>query len=201
MLNTLVSIAYYGLWAGTVVVLLAAPAAKLMAEGQPDNWIWALEVPATLLHSGATVNTSWGTARLVVEDVRGILQLPIATLPWWLVGVLWTHVAIVLTLMLLSLHHLRRIFQRVRDGAPFDADNALRMRWLGLLLLALAVFDGIADLATSWAVGTGLTSGEIAVATEPRINLPLVFVALALIALAEIFRRGAELEDEQSLVI
>ena len=48
--------------------------------------------------------------------------------PWWLVGVLWTHVAIVLTLMLLSLHHLRRIFQRVRDGAPFDADNALRMR-------------------------------------------------------------------------
>lgn len=200
VLNTLVSIAYSGLWVVAVVVLIGAPVAKLTAGAHPDNWIWALEVPATLVDSGATVDMRWGPASLVVEDVRGILRLRIATLPWWLVAVLWTHVAIMLALTLLS-HHLRRIFQRVRDGAPFDADNALRMRWLGLLLLALAGFSGLAELATSLAVGSGLTSGDISVAAAPRINLPLVFVALALVALAEIFHRGAELEDEESLVI
>ena len=200
-LNTVVSIAYFGLWAVTVVVLIAAPAAKLMAGGQPEKWVWALKVPATLLDSEAAVHTSWGPARLVLEDVRGILRLPIATLPWWLVAVLWSHVAVALALMLLSLHHLRRIFQRVRNGAPFDADNALRMRWLGLLLLALAAFDGIAELATSLAVRKGLQGGTVAVATGLHIDMPLVFVALVLVALAEIFRRGSELESEQSLVI
>lgn len=199
VLNTLVSTVYFGLWVVTVVVLIAAPAAKLLASGR--NWVWALEVPATLLDSGATVHTSWGPARLVVQDVRGILQLPIATLPWWLVAVLWTRVAVVLALMLLSLHHLRRIFQRVRDGAPFDADNALRMRWLGVLLLALVVFDGVAELATSLAVSKGLPAGSVTVATGLHIDMPLVFVALVLVVLAEIFRRGAELETEQSLVI
>jgi hypothetical protein len=47
---------------------------------------------------------------------------------------LWTHTAAALGLMLLFLHYLRRIFQRVRDGAPFDAANAVRLRWLGMLL-------------------------------------------------------------------
>jgi hypothetical protein len=201
VLNVLVSVAYFGLWAGAVLVLVAGLAARGLAGGNPDNWIWALEVPATLLHSGATVDTSWGPARLEVGDVRAIVQLPIATLPWWLVGVLWTHAAVAFALMLLFLHHLRRIFRRVRDGAPFDAENALRMRWLGLILLALAVFSGIAELATALAVRSGLRGGDISVAAEPHLNVPLVFVALGLIALAEIFRRGAELEDEQSLVI
>jgi hypothetical protein len=201
VLNTLVSFAYFAVWVAAVVVLVAAPVARLLSTGQPDGWTWSLEVPATLTHAQSSVQTSWGQARLVVEDVRGMLRLPIATLPWWLVGVLWTHVAIVLALTLASLHHLRRIFRRVRDGAPFDADNALRLRWLGLLLLALTLFDGVAQLVTSLAVRGGLAAGSVAVTPGLRVDLPLVFVALALIALAEVFRRGAELEREQSLVI
>ena len=201
VLNALVSISYFGLWVGTVVVLVAAPVAKLMAGSRPDSWTWELEVPATLLDAEAAVRTNWGPARLVVEEVRGILRLPIATLPWWLVAVLWAHVAVVLALTLASVHHLRRIFQRVRDGAPFDANNARRLRCLGLLLLALAGFHGVAQLVTSLAVRRGLESGAVAVATGLHIDIPLVLVALALVALAEIFRRGSDLENEQSLVI
>ena len=100
-----------------------------------------------------------------------------------------------------SLHELRRIFQRVRDGAPFDADNATRMRRLGALVLALALLDGVAGLVTSLAVRGGVVSGGLAVATGLRVNVPLVFVALVLVALAEVFRRGAELETEQALVV
>jgi hypothetical protein len=46
-----------------------------------------------------------------------------------------------------------------------------------------------------------VASPRIAVAGGLHLDAPLLFVALALVALAEIFRRGAELEDEQSLVI
>lgn len=200
VLTTLVSIAYFVLWAGAAVVLIAAPAAKLFAGGNP-NWVWGLKVPVTALDSAATVHTNWGIAHLVIHDVRADLRVPIAMLPWWVIAVLWTHAAAAFALTLLSLHQLRRIFQRVRDGAPFDAHNALRMRWLGLLLLALALFNGVAEFVTSLAVRNGLVSSDLTVTTGLRINLFVVVVALVLVALAEIFRRGAELEHEQSLVI
>ena len=75
------------------------------------------------------------------------------------------------------------------------------MRWLGLLLLALALFNGVAEFLTSLAVRNGLASSNFRVTTGLHINMFVVVVALALVALAEIFRRGAELEHEQSLVI
>jgi hypothetical protein len=198
-LSALVSFAYLGLWVVTVVLLVAVPSARLVARG--ENWTWSVDVPATIQQSQTTASTSGGPARLVVADARAILHVPIARLPWSLVGVIWTHAAVALVLTLLALHHLRRIVQRVRDGVPFDADNALRMRALGVLLLALVVFDGVADFATSLALGRELSGGTVTVATRPHIDMPLVFAALVLVVLAEIFRRGAELEREQSLVI
>lgn len=200
LLTNLVSIAYFVMWIGAVVALIAAPAAKLFA-GENPNWVWGLKVPVTTLDSAATVHTSWGAAQLIIQDARANLRMPIAMLPWWLIAALWTHAAAAFALVLLALHQLRRIFQRVRDGAPFDEQNALRMRWLGLLLLALALFKGIAELATSLAVRNGLPGSDLTVVTGLHINVFVVFVALVLVGLAEVFRRGAELEHEQSLVI
>jgi hypothetical protein len=200
VLTSLVTIAYFGSWVGVVVVLAGSPALKVLAGDDPQ-WMWGLPVPAVVVESEATVLTRWGPARLEVEDVRGVLRLPIAMLPWWLFALLWTHLATAGALMLAFLFHLRRIFQRVRDGTPFDAQNAIRLRWLGLLLLALALLNGVAESVTSMAVRSGLASGNIAVPRGLRIDMPLVLVALVLIALAEIFRRGAELEHEQSLVV
>jgi hypothetical protein len=89
----------------------------------------------------------------------------------------------------------------VRDGAPFDVQNAVRLRWVGLLLIALSLLNGVAELVTSMVVRQGLAGGSVAVAGGLRIEAPFLLVALVLLALAEIFRRGAELEHEQSLVV
>jgi hypothetical protein len=200
LLNTLVPIAYVVLWITAIVVLIAAPAARLWAHGE-SNWIWDLKVPAIVHGSEAPVVTGWGSARFVVRHVRGDLVLPLGLVPWWLFVVLWTHALVGLGLLLLSFHHLRRIFQRVRDGEPFDAQNALRMRWLGLLFLGLTLFNGLAELVTSMAVRRGVVSSTISVAGGPHLDFGNVFIALVVVALAEVFRRGAELEREQSLVI
>lgn len=199
LLTSLVSVSYFGLWVVGVVILVAAPVLKGVGDG--TEWTWGLLVPATVVDEEATVLTTWGPARLEVEDVRGKLRLPLAMLPWWLFALLWTHAALAGALMLAFLHHLRRVFQRARDGAPFDASNAPRLRWLGLLLLALALLNGAAGLVTSLAVRRGLTGDGITVPASLPIDGGLVFVALVLLALAEVFRRGAELEHEQSLVI
>jgi hypothetical protein len=198
-LTLLVSIAHVGAWAGAVIVLAGAPLVR--ALGGDADWRWGLPVPVAIAEPDATVVTGWGDARLEVEDVRGVLRLPIATMPWWLFGVLWTHTAAAFALMVALLHHLRRIFQRVRDGAPFDVQNAVRLRWVGLLLIALSLLNGVAELVTSMVVRQGLAGGSVAVAGGLRIEAPFLLVALVLLALAEIFRRGAELEHEQSLVV
>jgi hypothetical protein len=71
-----------------------------------------------------------------------------------------------------------------------------------MLLLALAGLTAVAELATSMAVRRGLAAGSsLTVPTGFHPDLTLVPVALVLMALAEVFRRGAALEHEQSLVI
>ena len=199
-LTGLVSITYFGLLVLGVVLLIGLPTMKLVAGDNPD-WEIGLTVPVTSLDSGATVVTRWGDARLEVEDMRGSLRLPVATLPWWLFAVIWTYVAAAAALMLMFLHHLRRIFQRVRAGTPFDATNALRLRWLGLLALALAMVTGVSELVTSLAVRGRLISERVEVPLGLSVDGSLVFFGLVLLALAEIFRRGAELEEEQSLTV
>lgn len=200
VLTILLSVAYYGILVAGLLLLIATPLLKLFA-GQNREWTWDLPVPVTVHDSGATVVTRWGPAQLELDDVRGDLELPISMLPWWLLTVLWTYGALQFGLTLLALHHLRRICQRVRDGTPFDAHNAVRLRSLGLLIFGLAAFSGVAEFVTSLAVKRGSASGAIAIPTSLHINAPVVIIALVLVALAEVFRRGAELETEQSLVV
>ena len=200
VLTVLVSIAYFGLLGLAVVVLIGLPIVKLAAGDNPD-WEIGLTVPVASLDGDATVVTGWGNARLQVEDMRGSLRLPIGILPWWLFAVLWTYVAAAIALTLVFLHHLRRIFQRVRGGAPFDATNAPRLRWLGLLALGIAVLRSVAESATSFAVRSGVTSERVEVPLGLSIDGSVVFFGLVLVALAEIFRRGAELEEEQTLTV
>jgi hypothetical protein len=199
-LTALVSVAYFGLMAFVPLVLVGAPAVKVLAGSNPQ-WSWALKVPAAMVDSEATVVTSWGPARLEVEDVQGKLRLPIGMLPWWLFSILWTHAASGMALILLSLQQLRRILQRVRDGAPFDADNARRLQWLGLSLFGLALLNGVVEFVTSLAVRRGLSASSITVPVAMPIDGSLVFVAFVLVVLARIFRRGADLEHDQSLVV
>jgi hypothetical protein len=198
-LTGIVSFAFYFVLAGGALLLAGSVAAKAFAGADP-NWTWSLPLPAAETHSPTAVMTRWGPAQLEVLDERTTLRLPIGILPGWLFAVLWAYVAAAGALVLLALHHLRRILQRVRDGAPFDASNARRLRFLGLSLLALSL-NGIAERMIAMAV-----SVQVPALTSVRpITLPvdgsLVFVALLLVALARIFHRGSDLEHDQSLVV
>lgn len=200
VLTGLVSIAFFGLLVLGVLVLIAMPVAKLVAGNDPE-WVIGLTVPVASVDSDATVLTRWGNVRLEAEAMRGSLRLPVAMLPWGLFAALWTYMAAGVALTLLFLHHLRRTFQRVRSGAPFDGTNAVRLRWLGILALALALLKGVSEFVMSLVVRGGLISERLEVPLGLSVDGSLVFFGLVLLALAEIFRRGAQLEEEQSLTV
>ena len=195
------SLAYFAFCFGGILVLVALPAVKVLG-GSSSNFHYSLELPVATPNLETTVQTTWGPAPLKLDEARGKLQLPIPILPWSLIAVLWTYTAVAFALILTFLQNLRRIFQRVRDGAAFDAQNAVRLRTLSLLLLALAMLNVVAEVATAMVVRRGLeAASSFAVPSGLHADLTLVPVALVLMALAEVFRRGAELEDEQSLVV
>jgi hypothetical protein len=200
-LTVLASFGYYVMLVAVALILIALPLMKAFG-GAGDGFYYGLELPVTAPTVQTMVETVWGPAPLRLNDVRGKLSLPIATMPWPLLALLWSYAAVAGALMLLFLQNLRRIFQRVRDGAAFDARNVVRLRTLGMSLLALAALKAVAEIATSIAVRRGLAAGsDLAVPTGFHLDLTLVPVALVIIALAEVFRRGAELEHEQSLVV
>jgi Protein of unknown function (DUF2975) len=201
VLTAIASVAYFAFWVGAALVLIAVPLAKLF--GGPDaNFHYALELPVKVPNLDTTVQTGWGPAPLTLDDVRADLRLPVSMLPWSIVALLWTYAAASFALVLVFLNNLRRIFQRVRDGAAFDAQNALRLRTLSVVLLALALLGAVAEVVTAMAVRSGLAAGSsVAVPRGLHVNGTLVLLALVLMALAEVFRHGAELEDEQSLVV
>lgn len=201
LLTSMATLAYYVFCAGAALVLVALPAVKAFGGNSP-NFHYGLELPVAVSNLDATVQTAWGPAPVKLDDARAVLQLPIPMLPWWLVAVLWAYAAAAAALIVLSLHHLRRIFQRVRDGAAFDSQNAFRLRTLSVLLLALALLNAVAEVATAMIFRRGLAADSpLAVPAGLHVNGTLVLVALVLMALAEVFRRGADLEDEQALVI
>ena len=75
------------------------------------------------------------------------------------------------------------------------------MRRLGVWLLAFHLsYGGFVYLMSGW-FARDLTRRGIAAGPFLEINWFAVFVALVLVGLAEIFRRGAVLEEEQSLVV
>ena len=158
-LTALASFAYFVMWVGAALVLIALPMIKMFG-GTGGSFYYGLELPVTAPTLQTMVQTVWGPAPLMLDEVRGELKLPISTMPWSFLALLWCYAAVGGALMLLFLHNLRRIFQRVRDGAAFDAQNVVRLRRLGTLLLAIAGLRAVAEVATSIAVRRGLAAGS-----------------------------------------
>jgi hypothetical protein len=146
-----------------------------------------------------------------MEDTRVRVSLPLASVPWSFVALFMLHAFVAMAFVMFAIHNVRRIFQRIRDGSPFDSENAERMRAAGLSLVGLAVFGVVGRVLVPFlprglAVEPPNVSAAVSVDSthlwfSPLPDFPVLFVALVLLALGTIFRRGAELEQEQSLVV
>ncbi len=203
ILTGVVSFVYYGAWMVAALFLIVGPAMKKLAPNLVVDPVPRVGFPVTLPELGATAVSQWDVAPLEIGlwQVTGFLSLPNSQLPAWVPVVTYLALVIVFVLVLLFLYQLRALFRRVREGAPFDADNAVRMRWLGVWLLAFHVFyGGFVYLMSRWLAGE-MASSSIPAGPYLDINWFAVFVALVLVGLAEVFRRGAVLEEEQSLVV
>jgi hypothetical protein len=133
--------------------------------------------------------------------VRGRGQLRFSTSNWRLQFL--TNVSLLIG-ALVALYGVLLVRNPLRDvgaGQPFGPTNARRLRILGVLFLVV----GVLRPAVEYALGSLVLSRIVSV--EPVLSPPLAFqrdaivAGLLLLVLAQVWRHGSELEEDQSLTV
>lgn len=102
---------------------------------------------------------------------------------------------------LVVLHQLRRVFQSLAAGDPFVRANATRIRVIGFVVLAMEVVRVLALLGQAYYLEANFAFSAIQLRMVPRPDLGVLFLGLVLLVIAEVFRQGADLREEQSLTV
>ena len=177
-----------------VVLWIAAAGLALGAVGYAALMIVIASgaLPADVLDVGAAT-IQLGPVTLHAEsDERFILPVVAPAL-------LAAGVAIAGALVIVS--RLRRLFANFTSGEPFSADNAghLRVIWITMLVMELSRY------AIAGIVIVLVSLFDASETTEIEIQAPVNFMTwgaiFVLIVLAEVFREGARLKEEQELTI
>jgi hypothetical protein len=154
----------------------------------------ALELDAPIHGGSAALDTD---ARL--EKLRGNLRFPVRN------GAFFSGSIFLLVLLigclLWVLTQLRYIFRALSRGLLFLPENARRIRWVGITM----IFGELARTALVyfWSYYSSLhfTANGLRFVASTDFNPITIVGGLAILVIAEVFREGTRLQEEQSLTI
>jgi len=106
-----------------------------------------------------------------------------------------------IVLVLWILAELAALCRSVRDGHPFDPHNAVRIRRLALAVVLAEVSRAAIVYAAHAFVAANFTAEHLRFTAWPHINTFAIVSGLILFVLAEVFRAGTRLDEEQSLTV
>ncbi len=127
----------------------------------------------------------------------------------WLVLYFFLGIAVLLTAGLLSLKYLKRFFDSFSAGSPFDPENPKRLRLIGWLTIGQALFETLYNSVMAILVSNGITIKGIAVNLEWEhvvgeilgVRGYQVFMGFIILVIAEAFKIGSQLREEQELTV
>ena len=99
------------------------------------------------------------------------------------------------------LGNLKGVFASLRARRPFVPANATRIRRVGGGLLALEVVRAVMAYASSYGVMTRFAAEGLRFHSRVDFDLIAIIAALILFVIAEVFREGTRLDEEQSLTV
>jgi hypothetical protein len=136
-----------------------------------------------------------------VERIRGDLAVKLEN-PWsqWLY-IFFGLQQIVIVLLVVTL--LRKVVASVAHGEALSRANAKRLRWVGLLFLLEAVYaPGISSLLTGRLLDAVVVPGaKLLVDWGTDLGGHNFVTGWIVLVLSEVFRRGAELREDQAFTV
>jgi len=132
-----------------------------------------------------------------IDQSVGLLRLNRSDRPWFAIA----GAAVMVGLVLWILAELAALCRSVRDGQPFAARNAMRIRRLALAVVLGEVSRAAVVYAANAYVAAQFAADHLRFTARPRINAFAIVSALILLVLAEVFRTGTQLDEDQSLTV
>jgi len=121
--------------------------------------------------------------------------------PWYVTAVGFVVSIGTLVAALIVVVRLRRIFATLSAGDPFVPENARHLR---VIAVVIAIFEAsrlvLTGVAATLIDNQAIDEGT-RMSVEMELNLLVWFGVLSLIVLAEVFREGARLRQDQQLTI
>lgn len=156
----------------------------------------SFDVDARAVHVSAP---ALGVGAAEIQHVRGSMSFPppsraSVTVPMALV-------AVMLAFMLWALSQLRAVFRSLRDRQPFVPDNVSRIRRIGYAVIAGEVARAVLVFTANSYAMTHFSADGLRFDARPDMSLVAIVHGLIILAIAEVFRVGTRLNDDQSLTI
>jgi len=141
----------------------------------------------------------WGLTRAGVLSPSFLGELNPVGLSWTVVISAFVIGIVTIGGGLIIVWRLRKLFDSFTSGEPFRRENAnhLRVIWITMLVVELARYALIAGTQGLFAAFGDSGVGEV----KLSIDVSNWMSILILIVLAEVFREGARLKEEQELTI
>jgi hypothetical protein len=198
LVATLINIGWYAAAAG-----LALAACLTVASLFIDLPSSEMDIPASFVLDTQTLRAaapSVGIENAEFETVRCAGNVKFTPPSRAFVASVGASLSLFLALALWVFGQLRAVFRTLLDGHPFVAANAPRIR-----RIAYAVIGG--ELARSAIAYMGMGIHPVFSApglhpdSRPDLSIALLLCGLIMLAIAEVFREGTRLDEEQSLTV
>jgi hypothetical protein len=174
-----------------------------------------MEVDASLLVVGSTMTIpvsfsmdarthrvtapSLGIEGAQIHDARGSLRFPARR------GAFFVGNAVLVILLFASalwvLGQLRAVFRTLRDGQPFVPANATRIRWIAYGVIAGELARSVIVFVENYYAMTHFSADGLRFDVRPDVNVFAIICGLIILVIAEVFRAGTRLDEEQSLTV
>lgn len=161
---------------------------------------WTLTIPVSVAVDGGRISApSIGIERAELRDLRGSLRFPLQRGRVFIANSFLLILVMAVGLWLTT--ELQRVLRTVRDGKPFAPSNAIRVRRIAWVLLAGEVVRAtIVYLENSYAA-THFTAEGLRFTAHPDLSIAAIVEGLIILVIAEVFRAGTRLDEDQSLTV
>jgi hypothetical protein len=107
----------------------------------------------------------------------------------------------VLALIMWVLAQLRAVFRTLRAGEPFVSANATRIRRIGYAVISGEVVRAALAYAGMHYAMAHFSIQGVRLEVRPDLNVIAIICGFIILVIAEVFREGTRLDEEQSLTV
>lgn len=191
-------ILWYMTWAAAVIIAVIFGHAIISGDAVGER----LDVPVLFdLQPGfydlASDRLDVSGAR--ITDATGTLRFESSNAPL-MAFYLWIATA-VLAVLLVVFQQLRKIFRSLTDGDVFTPANAFRIRIIGLFVIFGEIAATLLEFLAQHYIRARFETTGLVLRADFAADLSTIFGGLVVLAIAEVFRTGAKIKEDQDLTI